>query len=307
MAVSRCKINVFLIKRKQNHKLFTILSTIFANNHYLCISKPSNIKRNMNITIIGAGNIGGALAKGWSKKNENTCLTVSGVHWEKLNKIKAECPNVAVTTDDAEAVKDADMIVIAVKPWQVETVLGDISKNIRSNQILVSLAAGVTLADLNTMVEKAGCEKPSIFYVIPNIAAEFCESMTFISASENVAKETIEQVETAFKQVGDTFVCPEKLIAPGMLMASCGIAYVMRFLRVQTEAGVEMGFYPNDALKIAIQTAKGAAELLHQTGEHPEAAIDRVTTPGGYTIKGLNEMDHAGFNSAVIRVFKTGL
>ncbi len=261
----------------------------------------------MNITIIGAGSIGGALARGWSKnESDEIKLTVSGVHWEKLNKIKEDCPKVETMVGDAEAVKDADMIVIAVKPWQVETVITDIKPNLTASQILVSLAAGVTLEDIKALLYKHQCQIPALFYVIPNIAAEFCESMTFICPSDDVSKDIQERVDNLFKMVGDTFCCAEKMVAPGMLMASCGIAYVMRFLRVQTEAGVEMGFYPNDALKIAIQTMKGASELLHKTGEHPEQAIDRVTTPGGYTIKGLNEMDHAGFNSAVIRVFKTG-
>ena len=263
----------------------------------------------MNVTVIGAGNIGGALVRGWSKKGKDINITVSGVHMNKLNKIKDDCPNIEILTDDAQAIKDADIIIIAVKPWQVDTVINDIKANLKSTQILVSLAAGVTLEQLEAMLQAHQCEQPSLFYVIPNIAAEFCESMTFISTADNTETNVpnINKVEELFKIVGDTFVCPEKLVGPGMLMASCGIAYVMRFLRVQTEAGVEMGFYPPDALKIAIQTMKGAAELLHQTGEHPEQAIDRVTTPGGYTIKGLNEMDHAGFNSAVIRVFKTGL
>ena len=260
-----------------------------------------------NITIIGAGNIGGALARGWSKAGKDTQITVSGVHWEKLNKIKDDCPDVDIMTDDCRAVKAADVIIIAVKPWQVETVITDIKPNLTPDKTLISLAAGVTLDDLQSMLAKHECPELPVFYVIPNIAAEFCESMTFITAANGVDSTIINKVEDLFKLVGDVFVCAEKLVAPGMLMASCGIAYVMRFLRVQTEAGVEMGFYPKDALKIAIQTMKGAAELLHQTGEHPEAAIDRVTTPGGYTIKGLNEMDHAGFNSAVIRVFKTGL
>lgn len=261
----------------------------------------------MNITIIGAGNIGGALARGWSRAGKNNKITVSGVHWEKLNKIKGDCPDVDIMTDDARATKNADVIVIAVKPWQVETVVAEIKDSITSEQLFISLAAGVTLDDLQGLLKKHECVMPSCFYVMPNIAAEFCESMTFICTPEGTDKAQVNKVEDLFKLVGDVFVCAEKLVNPGMLMASCGIAYVMRFLRVQTEAGVEMGFYPKDALKIAIQTMKGAAELLHQTGEHPEAAIDRVTTPGGYTIKGLNEMDHAGFNSAVIRVFKTGL
>lgn len=261
----------------------------------------------MKVTVIGAGNIGGALVRGWSKRGKDIDITVSGVHLEKLHKIKDDCPNIRVMTDDCRAVEGAEIVVVAVKPWQVETVIKDIKPSLKASQVFVSLAAGVTLEQLESLLRTHECEIPSLFYVIPNIAAEFCESMTFISTRDGQDSQIINKVETLFKIVGDTFVCAEKLIGPGMLMASCGIAYVMRFLRVQTEAGVEMGFYPPDALKVAIQTMKGAAELLHQTGEHPEQAIDRVTTPGGYTIKGLNEMDHAGFNSAVIRVFKTGL
>ena len=268
----------------------------------------------MKIAIIGAGNIGGAVARGWSKRNKSAKkggelgkleLTVSGVHLEKLERIKEDCPDVSITTDNRDAVRDAEVVVIAVKPWQVKGVISEIRDLMTADKILVSFAAGVTIAELQQMLE--GTAVTNIFYTIPNIAAEFGESMTFVSAADGVEQEVTDTVEALFEGVGSVFVCAEKLVAPGMLMASCGIAYVMRFLRAQTEAGVEMGFYPKDALKIAIQTMKGAAELLHSTGEHPEAAIDRVTTPAGYTIKGLNEMDHTGFNSAVIKVFKVGL
>ena len=127
----------------------------------------------MNITVIGAGNIGGALVRGWSKRGKDISLTVSGVHIEKLNKIKDDCPNIEILTDDAQATKVADIIIIAVKPWQVETVISDIKDNLKSSQILVSLAAGVTLEQLSTMLNAHQCEQPSLFYVIPNIAAEY--------------------------------------------------------------------------------------------------------------------------------------
>lgn len=259
----------------------------------------------MKIAIIGAGNIGGAVARGWYRHNPQMEIFISGVHWEKLNKIKDDCPGFNVMVDNRGAVENADAVILAVKPWQVKDVINEVKDLLTSDKMLISFAAGVTLSDLKEML--SGSTLKNLFYVIPNIAAEFGESMTFVSATEETDKEAVDTVKTLFEGVGSVFVCQEKLIAPGMLMASCGIAYVMRFLRAQTEAGVEMGFYPKDALKIAIQTMKGASELLHSTGEHPEAAIDRVTTPAGYTIKGLNEMDHTGFNSAVIKVFKVGL
>ena len=114
-------------------------------------------------------------------------------------------------------------------------------------------------------------------------------------------------MDSLFSLVGKTMVCEERLISSGMMMAGCGIAYVMRFIRAMMEGGVEMGFYPKDAKEIALQTMLGAVTLLNETGLHPEAAIDKVTTPGGVTIKGLNELDHAAFSSAVIRCLKAGL
>ena len=137
---------------------------------------------------------------------------------------------------------------------------------------------------------------------MPNIAAEFGESMTFVEEAEQA-----DQAAKFFERVGQCKVVPQRLMNAGMMMAGCGIAYVMRFLRAMTEGGVEMGFYPDDAKRIAMQTMQGAVTLLHETGLHPEAAIDKVTTPGGITIKGLNELDHAAFNSAVIRCLKAGL
>jgi pyrroline-5-carboxylate reductase len=137
---------------------------------------------------------------------------------------------------------------------------------------------------------------------MPNIAAEFGESMTFV--------EEAEQAETAaelFGRVGLCKVVLQRQMAAGMMMAGCGIAYVVRFLRAMMEGGVEMGFYPDEAKEIAMQTMQGAVTMLRETGLHPEAAIDKVTTPGGITIKGLNELDHAAFNSAVIRCLKAGL
>ena len=149
----------------------------------------------MNVTVIGAGNIGGALVRGWSKRGKDINITVSGVHIEKLNKIKDDCPNIDITTDDNEAIKAADVIIVAVKPWQVETVIKDIKGNLKSSQTLVSLAAGITLEQIDDMLRNNGCQIPAVFYVIPNIAAEFCESMTFISAAEGVDASITNKVE----------------------------------------------------------------------------------------------------------------
>lgn len=268
----------------------------------------------INITLIGTGNIGSAMVKGWCRKIECGEAKVNGSELNitlaerdrnKLEALKKDYPMLKLSSDNVEATTGADIIIIAVKPWQVEGILNEIRPNIKKETLLVSVAAGITSQKMQEML--AGGEMPQAFLVIPNIAAEFGASMTFISPLPDTQKEAIDTVEALFKLDGGAIVCEEKLLVPGMLMASCGIAYIMRILRAQSQAGVEMGFYPKDALDIALQTMQGAVSLLRGTGEHPEVAIDRVTTPGGYTIKGLNELDHSGLSSAIIKAFKTGL
>ncbi len=259
----------------------------------------------VKITVIGAGNMGGALVKGWCKSNLDASITVADLNTERLAAFKAEYPKLSTSTENAEAASGADIIVMVVKPWQVCGVVSEIRHCLSKDTILISIAAGVSLDQLRQTLE--GSQMPHLFYVIPNIAAEFRASMTFIAPDQNVPQDIIAKVKSLFEYVGSAKVCDEKLTHSGMLMASCGLAYIMRIIRAQTEAGVEMGFYPNDAKEVAMQTMLGAVALLQGTGENPEAAIDRVTTPGGYTIKGLNEMDHSGLNSAIIKAFKTGM
>ena len=115
-----------------------------------------------------------------------------------------------------------------------------------------------------------------------------------------------EQVQALLDTMGQTIITEERLLGAGTTLASCGIAYAMRYIRAAGAGGVELGFKADLSKQIVMQTMKGAVELLQATGLHPEAAIDLVTTPGGVTIKGLNEMEHAGFTSAVIRGLKAG-
>ncbi|MBR5394010.1 MAG: pyrroline-5-carboxylate reductase [Bacteroidaceae bacterium] len=236
----------------------------------------------MKITIIGGGNMGGALVKGWSKAGLAADIVVTAHTQQTLDRLKEVCPGITATLDNSKAVEGADIVVLAVKPWLVEGVIAEIKASLK-DKLLVSVAAGIRHERIDV-------------YAMPNIAAEFGESMTFI---EEAPKAVV--VAELFSKVGQCKIVPQRLMNAGMMMAGCGIAYVMRFLRAMMEGGVEMGFYPDEAKEIAMQAMQGAVSLLRETGLHPEAAIDKVTTPGGITIKGLNELDHAAFNSAVIR------
>lgn len=256
------------------------------------------------ITVIGAGNMGGALVRGWAKKGGYD-LTVTARTEETLARFKSEFPQINTTTDNVAAVKGADVIVIAVKPWLVETVASQIKDAVDfGRQVIVSVAANVFTEALRGCL---GCPSADVLYAMPNIGAEFNESMTFLAPAEGVSDEVADAVEKLLLDVGKVKRCKEKEVAAGNMLSGCGIAYVMRFIHAMAEGGVEMGLYPKDAQMIAMQAMRGAVAVLEGTGMHPAAAIDKVTTPGGLTIRGLNELDHAGFNSAVIRCLKAGL
>ena len=248
--------------------------------------------------------MGGALIKGWAKSGQVDSITVADKNEALLEELKREYPALNTTMDNVEAVKGADIIVLVVKPWLMKLVLAEVKHALDlERQIIVSDAANFTTA---MIAEELG-QNGQFFYVIPNIAAEFGASMSFIAKGSGATDESLKAVDDLYAIDGDTLVVTENLVDPGMMMASCGIAYVMRYIRAQMEGGCEMGFYPQQAKQIALQTMQGAVSLLKATGWHPEEAIDKVTTPGGVTIKGLNELDHAGFNSAVIRSLKAGL
>jgi len=258
----------------------------------------------MKIAMIGAGAMGGATVEGLLKcgqlKAEDIC--VSDPSKAVLDKFVQK--GVSVTTDNGMAAAQADVVCVCVKPWLAETVLKGIAAELKpEQQTLVVIAAGVKSADIQTWL---GEKCPPLFLCIPNIAIAELASMTFLVPTAAVTPQHRELVERLFGAMGHTLITDEQHLGAGTTLASCGIAYAMRYIRAAAEGGVELGFKADDAKNIVMQTMKGAVAVLEASGLHPEAAIDLVTTPGGVTIKGLNEMEHAGFTSAVIRGLKAG-
>ena len=256
----------------------------------------------MKIAMIGAGAMGGATVEGLIKgaffKNED--ITVADPSQHVVEKFAQQ--GVSVTSDNQMAAQDADIVCVCVKPWLVEQVLTGIKDVLDAKrQILIVIAAGVS----STKIKEWLPDCPPLFLMIPNIAIAQLASMTFIVPCSATSQQTA-LVQSIFDEMGQTIITDEQHLAAGTTLASCGIAYAIRYIRAASEGGVELGFKADDAKQIVMQTMKGAVELLQASGMHPEAAIDLVTTPGGVTIKGLNEMEHAGFTSAVIRGLKAG-
>lgn len=247
------------------------------------------------IAVIGGGNLGVAVTEGMLKTGmapQSIHVTRRRVHYLK----PLEEKGVNVGSDNAAAVKDADLIILAVKPKQAETILEEVGHLFTSNQILVSLVTGVSLEHMEKV-----WKIPSIcFRAMPNTAVELQESITCIS-HQSTTVENVEMVENLFKALGPVLIIQDDMMAAATVLGACGIAFALRFIRAAQQGGIEIGFNAENALKIAAQTVKGAAELVLQNGNHPEQEIDKVTTPQGVTISGLNTMEHQGFSSALIQ------
>ena len=250
----------------------------------------------MKITIIGSGNIGSSLVTGLLRDGaiapDN--ITLTDISQETLAPFAAK--GVYTMQNNAEAVKNADVLVLCVKPYHVRDVIGEILPSLADHTLLVSFAAGITLEQLTLFAGK----RP-LFRVIPNTAMAVCQSMTCIAASGEVSAAQQSAVLNLFSYVGKAMMIDESLMNAATVIASCGTAFALRYLRAATTAGVEIGFRPAVAGAMIAQTMLGAAVLVSESGNHPEAEIDKVTTPKGITIKGLNAMEHAGFSSAVMQ------
>ena len=247
--------------------------------------------------------MGGAMADGFIKSGavKPADISVANPTAQKLEHFALQ--GASVTTDNKTAADGADIIVIAVKPWLVEQVVNELKPVLNyTRQTVITVAAGISGSQFTSWLKKDDAV-PQTFIVIPNTAIAVLASMTFI-VPVNATADTTATIKALFDSVGQAMVTDERHLGAGMTLASCGIAYAMRYVRAAAEGGVELGFKADMAKDIVLQTMKGAVELLQANGNHPEAEIDKVCTPGGLTIRGLNEMEHAGFTSAVIRGLK---
>jgi pyrroline-5-carboxylate reductase len=249
------------------------------------------------IHIIGGGNLGVALAIGLSKFAPETELTVTRRNVKQIQYL--EDLKIRVSADNTSEINKADIILLAVKPYQVDVVLQEIMPHL-TNKIIASAVSGLSIE----MLEQKSNHAHSIVRIMPNIAAQFGESATCISFSEK-SRDAGQKVLALFNHVGTALVIEEKLMNASTILGACGTAYALRYIRAAMQAGIEIGFDAQTALAIASQTVRGAAQMTLEEKAHPEQLIDRVTTPQGCTIVGLNEMEHQGFSSSLIKGIKT--
>ena len=256
----------------------------------------------MKVAIIGAGNMGGALARGLAKGSLITTsdIYVSNPSMPKLEALKEEYSEINTTTNNCAAAEAADMVILAVKPWKGVEVLDEIKPCIDySYQAVASLVGGLGIAQLSEWLDKGDGVLPATYLIMPNTAIATMSSMTFISSARSTAERDALLLDI-FSELGKAMLIDESAMPAATSLASCGIAYAFRYIRAAMEGGVELGLRADDAKHIVMQTLRGAVDVLAASDAHPEVEIDRVTTPGGLTIKGLNAMEAAGFTSSVI-------
>lgn len=256
----------------------------------------------VRLAVIGGGNMGGAIVRGLIQGSliKASQITVSDINDTILHQLKELDSAITTTSSNAQAVQNADIVILAVKPWLISTVAENIGNLLNyDRQVIVSIAAGIDFFTL----EKLFSDKAVLFRLIPNTAIEVMQSVCVLSSSHATTEQEA-LITNIFSELGKVFLVPESQQGAFTSLSSCGIAYAMRYIRAAMEGGVEMGIAPGIAKNVVLQTLRGAVELLEATGSHPEVEIDKVTTPGGITIRGLNEMEANGFSNAVIKGLK---
>ncbi|WP_308990752.1 pyrroline-5-carboxylate reductase [Mariniflexile litorale] len=249
----------------------------------------------MKIAIIGTGNLGSAIAKGLIKNKTFTSLYLSDKNTTNVDDYKI-VENVSVTKDNVLAIEQSNMVIFALQPKHIDAVLQSVASKITDKHIIISVAAGVDIPRIEGII---GNDK-NIIRVMPNTAISIGKSMTCIAANEK-AQDKVVLAQDVFNQLGTTLVIPEDLIQAATVICASGIAFWMRLVRATTQGAIQLGFEAHEAHQLATQTCFGAASLLLESGRHPEQEIDRVTTPSGCTIEGLNAMEHQGLSSALIQ------
>jgi pyrroline-5-carboxylate reductase len=254
--------------------------------------------KNKIIAIIGTGNMGDALVSGLigSGSSNPQNIICSDVRKDKLDKIKTMY-KVRTTTSNLKAVSQADIVIYAVKPQLMASVLIETGKKLDMSKLVISIAAGVPLAAMESCIDK----DMRLIRVMPNIAAAVKEAATAIAAGAHATKEDIELAMEIFNSIGRCIFLKENYLMDAITgLSGSGPAYIFLIVDALADAGVKMGLSRQDSLFLAAQTILGAAKLLIETQEHPGQLKDKVTSPGGTAIAGLATLESGGLRTTLI-------
>jgi len=254
----------------------------------------------MRVAVIGCGTLGRAVVEGLRKEPEHYALVAVTARSAATCEILNERFSVFSTTDNVAACERADLVVLAVKPSAVEGVLSAPGMvDAMAGRLLVSVAAGVTLAQIQTWSPHAKAVR-----AMPNTPCRIGEGMTVVSPSEGLDDAAIASAAGIFRSVGRVRILDERHLDAVTGLSGSGPAFVFVLLEALADGGVRMGLPRDVAVELAAQTMQGAAKLVLQSGEHPAALKDDVTTPAGCTIAGLLMMEDGRIRSTMARTIE---
>jgi len=251
----------------------------------------------MKIGLIGTGKIGEALIRGVLAANltGSDRIFTSDLDTGRLDALHSEL-GVTTSTDNADIVKDANTIILAVKPQIVSVVLESVKSQIRDEHLIISVAAGTPIKT----IEENLPDGSHLIRVMPNIACTVGQAISAICAGTHATESDIETARTIFGSVGRTVVVPEQMMDAVTGLSGSGPAFVFQAIEALADGGVHEGLPRDIALELAAQTVLGAAAMVLETGEHPGALKDMVTSPAGTTIQGIRALEENGMRAAMM-------
>ena len=251
----------------------------------------------MKVGVIGVGKMGEALVAGLVRSRTVSPgeVVVSDVRAERVRQV-AEAYGVVGARDNVDAVRLSEVVVIAVRPRDVQPVLEEVREALEPRHLLISIAAGVSTSYMARVLGKP----IPVVRAMPNIAATVGEAVTALAPGPNASEEHLEVAERVFRAVGRTVRLSEGLLDVVTALSGGGPAYAFLFIEALTEAGARMGLPWDVARLLASQTVLGAARMVLETGEHPAKLREMVATPGGVTVEGLAELEARGVRAAIV-------
>ena len=253
--------------------------------------------KDKQIGFIGAGNMAEALIRGLLQPVGVVApeyIFTSDISQERLNFLDKKY-GINTFQDNTEVVKAAEVLVLAVKPQVIQKVLQQISPYVDENKLIISIAAGVKIDNIQKILKPA-----RILRTMPNIAALVHAAMTALSPGKHATEDDIQLAGEIFNAVGETVVVEEKLMDAVTGLSGSGPSYIFHMINALADAGVKVGFSRDIALKLAVQTMYGSAKMVIETGEHPMKLRDMVTSPGGTSINGVYELERGGLTATLM-------
>ena len=250
------------------------------------------------IGFIGSGNMGNAMISGLidSGASQPENIICSDVREDLLQDIEAKF-GVRTSTSNTAVAADADIVILAIKPQIMVPVLQEIKECLDMSKLVISIAAGVPLAAIESCLNK----DLRLIRVMPNVAVSVREGAAAIAAGDHTFKEDIDLAMAIFNSVGKCVFLKENNLMDAITgLSGSGPAYIFLIVDALADAGVRVGLHRKDALLLASQTILGSAKMLLETGEHPGPLKDSVTSPGGTAIAGLHTLEKGGLRTTLI-------